>query len=695
MTRLLAAGTLLATVAVYAQQTDLTESQVGGRRNPPVSVTKVVSPPLQLAQVPQPLPGEGVQPQPKALPKPEALPGEKPKPKVVLTLPDVFKPVSPDAMKLWTQVYNAVAEKQVVDRQELKKPELWEDPPRAPEAEYTVVLEDIEALPETQRLTTRYLSLYAIPPAERFHHVVVTSFVLNSLSWNNQITIPEVVPGTKGRILRVNWAAYSRGFNFSTGKDEDLLRFLESWELMSTGDSFFLEPWVDSQEADQLTAASGSIGAILRADWFNFYVMLDDNPDSKDVIEGFYSIFRGLPDDEAAFFSLLKVRVNEIRELGGERRAGVVISGTDSDARKVGQNNRILVRYPTLMTPYGAYLWHTLDYINSQGKRNILNNPVTDFKDGGEYIFSNPNYLQGYFLTQRQEISKKSVFKRVSEVPIEVATDPHFDHHRVKINSCTVCHVGGINTFKDVFTKQMFAPKGPAGAVLPNALKDIDLDLYKRVYKEDLDVYVKADRINYQMAIERATGLIPEDFVPIYYKTILDYAAPVTAEKAAWEFGVTLLENDLEKSLEMYLADKVVSTTQGSLMLLVRRGQIQRDTFEEDFKWGKLLQEVKRNVELKGDRPRIYLQVPSEVEIRGVDLQSRPGFVKATPASEWKVGATVVIGQQMKVMSAEDEVGTLLIGTRIKLEDSTKQGRTVWYQVTLNGKTGYIKPPSD
>ena len=76
-----------------------------------------------------------------------------------------------------------------VDRQELAKPELWNDPPRAPEDEYSVVLEDMLTLPESQRLTTRYLSLYAVPPPQRFHHVVVTSFVLNSLSWSNQIII--------------------------------------------------------------------------------------------------------------------------------------------------------------------------------------------------------------------------------------------------------------------------------------------------------------------------------------------------------------------------------------------------------------------------------------------------------------------------------------------------------------------------
>jgi hypothetical protein len=240
--------------------------------------------------------------------------------------------------------------------------------PMPPEAVYKQVIEDLKRVPLEDQQFTRYLSLYAIEPKDRKEHMLVTSFVLNSLSWSHKIVWPAVVPNSNNGLLRFNVENYSRRHI-----PDDVKRWLETWELMSSADTYFLEPWVNKEDALAAQQLSGSIGCVVRADWFNFYAMLDDDPKTKTAIEGFYSRFLGLPETEAEFLKLLSVDLEDIARRGSDRAGVVVISGEGSDGTKVARNNRKVNRTPTILTPYGGYFYYTQDVINSQGKRNFLN----------------------------------------------------------------------------------------------------------------------------------------------------------------------------------------------------------------------------------------------------------------------------------------------------------------------------------
>lgn len=490
--------------------------------------------------------------------------------------------------------------KRVIRQQQTKITEA----PTPPEWAYPHVIRDLQQMPVSQRILTRYLDLSCVFPSERKNLYAVTSVVLNSLGWSNSITRPEFVPGTNNRIVRLNFAWYSRNTT-------DILRWFNAWEKMTSFDEYYLEPWVSRQDANAAYQMSGSVGVVMRADFFSFYAMQQDDTSTSEV-EGFYSDFLGLPNTEAGLLSLLKVRLNEIAQLGADRRGLVVRSGANSNAPPVAFNNRKVNRAPTILVPHGGYFYYTQDFLNSRGKRNVLNDPLDNDKDGGEYIFSLPNYLQGYFLTVKQEKVddqgvKKVIFKQVSEVPIALASST-FSHRRVKYNTCTNCHSRGINSYKDVFEEVLLRIGPPGGIVLLTEQKPDTALRARQLFSRDIKGFVNADQLNYSIALERASGMSPEIFSSIWKSVMETYEAPLDPRRAAWEFGTA--------DIETYLADKVVSTTKGSLLLLIKakldEKVINRDTFEEEYRNGKLLQQIKANVVSKAG-VRVRVIVPSTV----------------------------------------------------------------------------------
>lgn len=485
-------------------------------------------------------------------------------------------------------------------KQETKQQEIIQEEPLPIEWVYPHILNHLRQIPPSKRLFVRYLDMSKVLPTERKQLYSVLSVVLNSLSWNNQIFRPEYVQGTDDRIVYLDMARYSRNTT-------DLNRWYHAWEKMTAFDPYYLEPWVKKEHADEAYILSGSIGCVLRADWFCFYAMQQDNKGTEDKIEGFYSDILGLPDTEDTLLQLLKVNLDHASELGVDRRGLVIDSGHKSDAPPVAFNNRIVNRAPTILTPHGGYFYHTQDFSDSRGNKNVLNNPLGDDKDGGEYIFSLPNYLQGYYLTQKVNENGKVVFKQIDEVPISIASSG-FSHKRVKYNTCTHCHVSGINTYKDVFEETLQKVGLPGGVVLLTENKKDAIFRAKQLFSQDIKGYVNADQLNYTVAIERASGLTPQVFVEQWRNVFETYESAMTPSRAAWEFGT----NDIES----YLADKVVSTTKGSLLLLVKADDAQpvihRDTFEEEYRNGKLLQQIKYSVIAK-DGIKVRMTVPSIV----------------------------------------------------------------------------------
>src|SRR5205823_12880982 len=82
---------------------------------------------------------------------------------------------------------------------------------------------------------------------------------------------------------------------------------------------------------------------------------------------------------------------------GGLRNSGIAL------------NNRVVERH---IARYGAY-WRSYDFRGSQGEQNIFRDPVTLHANGGEFIFSLPNGMQGYFIADAEG-------RRLDKAPIDI-----------------------------------------------------------------------------------------------------------------------------------------------------------------------------------------------------------------------------------------------------------------------------------
>ncbi len=502
-----------------------------------------------------------------------------------------------------------------------------ENKPVPLESIYPVMLQDILAHSESDRPFLRYLDLTAVYPSERQDLAACTSFALNSLSWSNSIVVPQIVENSGGRLLRINYAWYCRNAT-------DLANWSAAWEKMTAHDPYYRQPWVPYDYGTAVSVATGSQGCIMRADWFIFYAMKQDNDKTPDQIEGFYSDFLALPNTEAQLLTLLRVRLDEARELGTDRRGLVVKSGTASDAPPVAFNNRRVNRAPAVLTPHGGYFYHTQDYNTSVGNENVFTNPLSDDKDGGEYLWSQPNFLQGYYLTaaalkpdgKTPELENgKPKYVQVSEVPIDIASSK-FSHKRVKYDTCTHCHVRGVNTYKDSLEETLLRLSEPGGAIQLTEAKVGEIMTANQLFAGDVKSFVLADQLNYSMAVQRATGMDVDAFAETWKEQLENYELALSPRKAAWEFGTV--------DIQSYLADAVVSTTEGSLLALIKAGVdeqvIHRDTFEDQFQNGKLLHQVKTNV-ASGVGPTVAVQVPATVVV-----ETPPIVEASTPAPDAK-----------------------------------------------------------
>lgn len=458
------------------------------------------------------------------------------------------------------------------------------DAPRTVMGEHHLVVADAATLAAPSSYSTRYLTFYGVPPERRDMAIRVAVFQLNSLSLGGSIVQPVAVPGTNGRIIRFDFSYFCR-----SNHPEDFDNWYNAWEALTATDPYFREPWVDPEEAYKLRKLTASSGAVVRGDWFIVHSSLEATANG-DFVDGFYSKFLGLPGTDTELQNKFDIRVGDVADLQSDRGAAV----TDSI---VAQNNRRLVRSPTITSPFGGYYWQTFDVINSKARRNVINNPIDFQFDGGEQILSLPNDLQAYYLIKHD--AKKNVNTQLAEVPIEIANDKNFNDARVRSSrSCVVCHVRGINTYDNQFDV-LFSTNPPGGLV---HLEFYDPQVKQRVQDFYLDprtkAQVKVDQAKYAAAVYAATGLTAEENAR-NFKIIWDgyVTEDVDAARAAWEFGVPTAD------LEFYLGDKRASTSKGALLMLLKGGTIKRDTFEDEFANGMLLQLLKQQLVPKAAPP--------------------------------------------------------------------------------------------
>lgn len=160
----------------------------------------------------------------------------------------------------------------------------------------------------------------------------------------------------------------------------------------------------------------------VRADWFASHAT--QPPLYEDLLQ--------LPFELSELETRLEVdsKVN-IRD-GVAKRAGMTVSG-------VSRNNRVVERH---VSSNGAY-WKSFDFSTNKGRENMFQDPVNLHPAGGEMVFSLPNGLNGYFVTD-------SVGRRIDAAPTSIVTDKFAADKTVRNGlSCMRCHDQGIKGFAD------------------------------------------------------------------------------------------------------------------------------------------------------------------------------------------------------------------------------------------------------
>jgi len=230
----------------------------------------------------------------------------------------------------------------------------------------------------------------------------------------------------------------------------------------------------------------------------------------------------------------------------------------------------------------GEYLYISHDFAGASGDANLFDNPI-DFKSGGgEMIFSLPNGLQGYMLTD-------GAGDILSVAPTNVVTDPGQRDGVVRVGlSCMACHNNGIITKRDEFYD------------FYNATNNKNLfsqDEHERILKlfgapDDAVQQQNLDAGRFQLSLS-ALSINLENPEPII-NTSWQFEDVLSLTRVAAEFGID--EDTL--GFDLKLLQSQVSKSFGQL---ANGGKLSRDAFAGSYKAALCL--LLRNSKEEPDEP--------------------------------------------------------------------------------------------
>jgi hypothetical protein len=383
----------------------------------------------------------------------------------------------------------------------------------------TAIRDDLRGLSEKNRQFTRYFSLThlhnnseKVADFDLRYYRAALAKALNSLTWEARLAALRVVDADS-TILAIDlrhlgwdskdWEAilekYPYGLRYDRSSDETIAKV-----------------------AGEVSGLCGSPISHLHADWFA--VQATRPP--------LYDRLLDLPKTDKELETKIGVDVTKNIEDGTARRAGFSESG-------VSVSNRLVERHPSTL----GYYWKSYDFKRSNGTGSLFQfplgplvkgQPFQEFAfvhDGGEMIFSLPNGLQGYFLTDGQG-------NRIDAGPIEVVRDlKETSGTPVVVNgvSCMHCHQKGMIDFRDSVRE---------GQAVFGDVRKKTLELYPP--QAEMKALVDGDRKRFLTALNEvlepwlrdATADDRENFgEPIAIATRF-YGADVDLQTAAIELGL-------------------------------------------------------------------------------------------------------------------------------------------------------------
>ena len=424
---------------------------------------------------------------------------------------------------------------------------------------YRLALEDLRSLNPSALAHARFISL-AVPYSAGTSEADLRLFrlaigkLMNVLSSAPRIVKPTDVAGARGLMLRVDLRDYGW-----TAAD---------WHHLENAYPYGRIPFRDQGFAT-LQQQTGTRLPILRGDWLAFVA-------SRPSL--YYDLLR-LPQTVAELeHQVGGAGFSPARNIR-ERR--VIRAGYGAGESGVSFNSRLIERHDL---PSGGVYWQSYDFGGQNRLQNLEETPfgptvpaalageVNAFQhDGGEFIFSLPNGLHGYFLANAEG-------QRLKEGPSDIVQDSsRLDRIITNGVSCISCHAAGIQIRPDairddVLDNPSFSPR--ARAVLselhprPERLQEIMLsdeqDYLYQLQKLDLAVPGAGGRL---VPVLTGDGIEPVRHLSDWYEEALDL------RRVATEFDLSL--DDLKR---VAVGNRAATYTSRSSC-----ERTPRATFEDDF----------------------------------------------------------------------------------------------------------------
>ena len=363
---------------------------------------------------------------------------------------------------------------------------------------------------------------------------VALSKLVNSLSWGPTIFNPEPIDAAE-TIFYIDL----RRYEWDTR---------DAWTQIETVYPYAIEFDATTRPVlhRKLTALREAMDCevpFVHVDWFLAVASLP--PLYHDILS--------LPETEAALERELGIDVaGNLQRAPGLR---VLRAGTNDSG--VSAHNRVVERHSFRN---GAY-WKSHDFASSVGPKNILQNPLTFDRDGGEVIFNLPNGLQAYYISD-------GAGNRIDVAPTDIVSNPAASDPAVRNGlSCIGCHTEGMKTFEDV-VRSAFEQQPDS------ALKTQVLRLY--VSKTEMDRFVVQDTARYRKALEDTGGVFGEGIEPVHFFHEA-FQEPLSASYAAASIGLE------EAAFVKLIRENTDLQRLGLAGLLIDDGNVKRDAWTADF----------------------------------------------------------------------------------------------------------------
>ena len=355
----------------------------------------------------------------------------------------------------------------------------------------------------------RHLAESGVTPQRLANHRAALAKAINHLSRESVLVVPKPIDSVAGGTIFVV-DIRKLGWHRTAATDQADSDFkINTFDLLLLEYPYGILP-EDSPAFDQLKTEFLSLAhqvrpiPFMRADWFCSVAL--QPPLYHDLLQ----IPRTLEELE----SDLRVDVQSNLDSGIARRAGMTVSG-------VSRNNRAVERHPYR----DGYYWKSHDFANNMDAENILMDPMNFVPGGGEMIFSLPNGLNAYFVTNARGT-------RIDAAPTEIVVDKFASDRTVRNGlGCIRCHNRGIKNFRDVVRPIVEQLPGSPGFDKRKTLEIYPpLEEWEQLIKQDQTAFLNASsKLGIDGSGREPLSIVTTDFLE----------NPLSAKEAASELGTS------------------------------------------------------------------------------------------------------------------------------------------------------------